>query len=285
MLRLLANPFWSNPFSAHQLLVLLGEDSISVIQQSRGIQKHTKHLHTKVNTSLDDFKSDKLAWAPALKQLDNMLLSMPLKPNTLLNITLGSEFVRYLSLPPMQIQMNTDEKIRYVNAAYEDIYGDIVENWDIKLNDSPDKQSILAAAIDQQLLVALNQLVTKHQLVINSLQPYLMRAFNALASQITKNTGYLAIVEMQRILLINLQAGKLQKIRIFVMNNHWQSELNHLILRESLLSDNHNNTVLLYAPAHKNLVLKTNDTTQIKRIHVLKKALHATDYALLEVAL
>lgn len=62
---------------------------------------------------------------------------MQLQSGTRLTITLAKEFVRYLSLHALQISMNVTEKIAYIAAAYQDVYGDIVNDWEINFHDAP----------------------------------------------------------------------------------------------------------------------------------------------------
>ena len=269
----------------NQLLVFLDTDKVAVIKRHHGLGSHTSdQKQATFQGTIETIEMQTPAWQKTIVELESILYSIQIKPGTRLNITLASEFVRYLSLPPLQIRMNAAEKLAYVAAAYQDVYGSVINNWEIKLHDAPANETTLAAAIDKKLLAELNRIALKHQLILNSVQPYLMRAFNALASQIDNVSGYLVIVESKRLLLINLQDGNYLYLRAYAIGGNWQSELKNLILREALLDNSNKREVLIYAPAHKNTVLNLIDGWQLKLISTLKNVITDIQYSMLEVA-
>lgn len=275
----------------NQLLVFLGTDDVAVISRLHGLRKRiVDQKQVTFQGSIKTIKTEEPVWQQARVQLERILSAIQIKPGTRLNITLASEFVRYLSLPPLQIRMNATEKLGYVVAAFQDVYGEVVNDWEIKCHDVPANETTLAAAIDKKLLAELNQIALKHQLILNSVQPYLMRAFNALAKQISNVSGFLVIVELKRLLLINLQDGKYQNLRTYAVGDNWQSELKNLMLREDFLGnfdkqEMDKQEILVYAPAQKNTVLNMIDGWQLKRIGTLKNVITNIQYSMLEVAL
>jgi hypothetical protein len=180
--------------------------------------------------------------------------------------------------------MNLSEKLAYATAAYREIYGSVVDEWEVRLQDTPAQDTAIVVAIDKKLLEALNQIALKHQLKLTTVKPYLMSAYNGLAKQIGSTNGYLVIIEFKRLLLINLLKGKCVNVRMFKLGSDWQSELKSLMVRESVLSDNKKQEVLVYAPVQKNIVINIIEGWQLKRI-VLKNTLSNYHFAMLEVAL
>ena len=277
---------WANLISVNQLLVFLGTDKVAVINRAHGLgNRVADQKQVTFQGSIETVEMQAPAWQQTIVELESIFSAMQIKPGTRLNITLASEFVRYLSLPALQIRMNAIEKLAYVAAAYQDVYGKAVNNWEITLQDAPANEATLAAAVDKELLAELNRIALKHQLILNSVQPYLMRAFNALAGQIDRASGYLVIVESKRLLLINLQDGKYQHLRAYAISGNWQLELKNLILREALLANANKREVLIYVPAQKNTVLNVVDGWQLKLIRTLKNVITDTQYSMLEVAL
>lgn len=275
-----------NPLLFNELFVALGADNVAVVSRSQGLRKRIlDQKQVTFQAQTESNKSEALIWQQATIQLETILMAMQIKPGTRLNIILASEFVRYLSLPALQIRMSAAEKLGYASATYQDVYGAIANDWEFSLQDAPANETTLAAAIDKKLLAELGQLALKHQLLLRSVQPYLMPAFNSLASQIGKASGYLAIVEMKRLLLINLQSGKYQNLRAFTAGDNWQSELKNLILRDALIGDAGKKEILVYAPAQKNTVFNMMDGWHIKRIGVLKNVINNMQYSMLEIAL
>lgn len=248
--------------SSTKILVGLSANSLALIKQSGVLQKRIiDQQHTLLAST-----NDAQIWQRAINALDSLLATMQVKPNDEIHIVLASNLVRYLALPTQQILMNSSEKLAYSIAAYREVYGSVVDEWKIQLDDAPPHQATIVAAIDKNLLVALTQVSLKYQLKLISISPYLMSAFNFLASQIGKASGYLVIVESERLLLISLHKGQCENLKAFAVDVDWQIELNRLLLREALLQENNYRDVLVYAPAQKNIVLNEVKGWKVKRI-------------------
>ena len=210
------------------------------------------------------------AWQHAINQLDNLLgdflLAQQMKPKTPLQIVLGSDLVRYVALPAQTIMMNLAEKNAYASAAFKEIHGTSVDDWQVACNDAAPQQTIIAAAIDKKLLQHLSQIALTHQLKLKSVKPYLMVAVNSLAKQLAKTTGYLAIVEHSRLTLVMLQQGQCQQLHSHAIGDDWQAELKHILMRESVLGDVAYRNVFIVAPMHKNTALFVMDGWHITHI-------------------
>jgi len=265
---------------------MLGSESVAIVDRTLGLRNRIvdqKHVHFPQQDNEPNTETH--LWQRALHQFDALLDSMKVKSKARLSITLASDFVRYLALPPQPIQMNTTEKLAYAIAAYREVYGSVVDSWDVILQDKPANETTIAVAIDKKLLESINGLAKKYQLKLISVKPYLMTAFNALAKQLERSSGYLVIVEFKRLLLINLAQGQCVNVRMFNLSSDWQTELKNLMVRESVLSDNNNQEILVYAPVQKNIPIVAIDGWQLKRISTLKNNLSNYHFAMLEVAL
>ena len=214
------------------------------------------------------------AWQHAINQLDNLLgdflLAQQMKPKTPLQIVLGSDLVRYVALPAQTIMMNLAEKNAYASAAFKEIHGTSVDDWQVACNDAAPQQTIIAAAIDKKLLQHLSQIALTHQLKLKSVKPYLMVAVNSLAKQLAKTTGYLAIVEHSRLTLVMLQQGQCQQLHSHAIGDDWQAELKHILMRESVLGDVAYRNVLIFAPAHLNKVHKNTALLVMDGWHITR---------------
>ena len=272
------------------MLAVLGTDSVAVVRRTLGLRRRIvdqKQVH--FPKQIDNSNAEVVIWQPAINQLDILINTMKVKPKSKLDITLASDFVRYLALPPQPLYMNTAEKIAYATAAYREIYGSVVDEWEVRLQDTAMHDTTIVAAIDKRLLETLNQVALKYQLKLITVKPYLMSAFNKLTKQIGRSSGYLVIVEFKRLLLINLQQGKCVNVRMFNLGSDWQVELRNLMVRESVLtesstSDNKSREILVYAPVQKNIVINSIEGWQLKRISTLNK-LSNYHFAMLEAAL
>jgi hypothetical protein len=219
--------------------------------------------------------------SPAANSLEALLTAMQVKPNTHLTLVLSSDFVRYQLLPAQQVAMNAAEKLAYAAAAYKEIYGAETDGWKIKLHDTGFEQASIAAAIDESFLDKLEQVSQQHKIKLVSVQPYLMGAYNSSRNRLSKLNGYFVIVESAKILLLNLQLGQCQHLRMGVIGHDWQQDLKQLLARESMLNAENGKEILLYAPAHKNMIkIEGWQVSRIEAAH--KKTTSANHLAMLK---
>lgn len=259
---------------------------MAAISRSCGLLNRTheqKNIIFALSASMP--KDESPAWSMVISHLDTLLASMQIKAKSQLHITLASHFIRYVTLPPFLIQLNREEKLAYATATYREIYGAIVDEWEIKLRDTHTGQATIVAAVDKKLLDALKKIAQKYQLKMTSVQPYVMTVFNRLSKAIGQTSGYLVIVECNRLLLIDLENGHCQHLRTFTLGSDWQVELNSILMRERLLSEHRHRQVLVYAPKQKQTVINEIKEWQLQRIELPKQKLAGDHFDMLEVLL
>lgn len=268
----------------NQLTVTLSIDSVAVNSRQGGLPVLPSRVLEQKPIAIIK-TANELPWQLAIHKLESLLQSMQVKRKTQLQVVLSSDFVRYLILPGQTIAMNTAEKSAYAIATYRDVYGAVVDGWHIKLHDAAPNQSTIAVAVDEKLLAILKQVSLKHQLKLNSVQPYLMSAFNTLNHQLSNINGYLVALKSGRLLLISLRQGQCQNLRTIMVDVDWQTELKHLLMRESLLGDTSGREVLVYAPAIKKSALISIEGWNIRRIgQTHNQAVNDRHFVLLEAS-
>ena len=294
MLRLLLSHLFTKKLS-----VFISAESIAVISNASTFSNNNSDRSSVIFTQ----QTNQPAWQHAVNQLDKLLgdflqaeqmkpnaqqikpNAKLIKPNAPLEIVLGSDLVRYVALPAQAIRMNSAEKNAYANAAFKEIHGANVDDWQVACNDAAPQQAIIAAAIDKKLLEHLNQLALTHQLKLKSVKPYLMVAMNSLTKQLAKTTGYLAIVEHSRLTLVMLQQGQCQQLHSHAIGGDWQAELKHILMRESVLADVAYRNVFIVAPTHLNTALIAINGWHITRIDQANRTNRISNdkrYAMLE---
>jgi hypothetical protein len=263
---------------ANQLSVSLSIDSLAAISMT-GLGKRVLNQYDAAWVA----DASLLPWEQAVQHLDLQLTKLKLPVNTKLAITLASELVRYMTLPPQQVYMRMADKQAYAHAAYREVYGATVNDWSIKCQDSPPSKSMLTSAIDKALLKALRQLALKHQLILSHVQPYLMTVFNRLYPHLNQSTALLAVLEPQRVMLVDLLDGNCQQVRSVKRIADWQITLKQLLAREALLNGDKTRNLLLYAPQQKETALNLPKQWKFKRLNIVdSKAKRTSPYTLLE---
>jgi len=264
------------PLLANQLHIAFGSTQLAFVQTKGLRQRVTHQSHVAIDADDDSHAS-------ALANLDQHLSTANYPSGTYVHITLASEYVRYLVLPEQVTTMSETEKLAYATAAMQEVYGYLVNDWQLSMDDVPPNQPSIVAGVDRSLIEALEALIKKHQLKLQSIQPYMARAFNRLSKQIGQKDATLVMVERDRVLLMQLNQGACHQIKQYVRSEEWLQGLPAWLGREQMLANNDTNQVLLYAPAHKKETIQLQQPWKLSRIG-LQQQLNA-NYAMLEAAL
>jgi hypothetical protein len=268
-------PLWPN-----QLLVTLGAGHVALLYRSGLTKKTLAQREATVHASNEH------PWADALSVLEQLLEDITPTTNTHLHISLTSDLVRYLVLPPSFDSIAQSDKLAYAQAAFRETFGNESLGWAIQCHDAAPTEPTVCAAIDQSLLDALQALTVKRKLSLTSVQPYFVSAINALSAHLNKSEGIVIVVENARLVLATFKHGACTQLRSQVLMNDWQQHLPEVLARTLLLEEEVARIVSIYAPAHKTNTLSPIKDWQTKRLGVSAKSsiLHPP-YAMLEVML
>jgi hypothetical protein len=72
-----------------------------------------------------------------------------------LEVVVSSHFVRYALVSWSENLVRDAERLAFARLAFRDVYGSLVDQWEICLDDQPAGQPALACAIDRALLAAI----------------------------------------------------------------------------------------------------------------------------------
>jgi hypothetical protein len=249
----------------NQVLVSLGIEHIEVILRN-GFNKHIIQQR-EVDVSHAKIKD----WSNAIQQVDAVLSELKLTEKTRLSVTLTSDLVRFIALPPQAMVVNNDEKLAYAKASYQETYGAISADWVIKCHPAAPHQTTICAAIDQRLLDSIEALAVKYHLKLNAVQPYFMNVFNRFSNQLNQSNQLLIIVEFNHIVIANIAQGQCQQIRNVKVSEYWQTTLEQTLAREKLLGHYENDQVMLYIPMKKLAKLPSIEGWSLKQIYITNK--------------
>jgi hypothetical protein len=248
-------PLWPN-----QLLVHLGAHHVALIYRSGLTKKVLSQRERSVQAG------EGAPWRGALQAVSQMLDELDLPASVAVKVTLASEFVRYLVLPVADMRMAYDEKQAYAQAAYREIFGAESLGWLVKCDDAKPSTPSLCTAIDESLWDALQAIAQKYQLNLRSVQPYFIRAINALSRDVKSSDGIVVVVEPARLVLASVRAGVITQVRTQALALNWQQDLQDSLARTALLEDDLGENVLVYAPSAKNSKLNPINDWKMKRI-------------------
>lgn len=258
--------------SSSSVLITIGSENLTIKVITKGFSPKVITEQT-IQFSPDPDNH----WLVATQRLDSVLTAIDLPKKADLKITLMSEYVRYTVLPPQQVNMREDEKKAYASAAYEQIFGEVASSWAIAMQDSPPNKPTICVAVDQEFVTALKTIADTHGLMIATIEPFLMTAVNFLQNDIRRQSGYLAMVENSRLLLLKLDQGEISNVRCDVIVEDWQVLLKQMMMRESVFIDvngqeeghsssENRGVLLVYAPLSGHVGLTNIEGWKVKQV-------------------
>jgi hypothetical protein len=197
--------------------------------------------------------TDGKPWSLALEELEKLLMKSQAGfsgRGLPITIVLSNQFVRYKIIPAMPPLTTADKILAVASHYFRETYGDIVDDWSIRVNPLPDGDTVIASAVDSSLLAALETMMLEHACKLKSIQPYLMSGFNSICSQIKTLPSCYVQVEAGRLNIALIRGGAWYSVTGSSAGQDWPEQLSSLIDREMLLAgwQHEQPTIYLAAP-------------------------------------
>lgn len=156
-----------------------------------------------------------------------------------LRVTLSHHHVRLLLAPAPPAWLNHAEMRAWLGAALAPALGDLAgqSGWRLAWDLTPPGQPIVVAAMPEALLEGLRAVCQPRGIKLVGMRPWLAEAWQRRRSQLARATGWYAMLEPGRQVLLRLQGGQITALRQRQAAADTASELAGLLARESLLAD------------------------------------------------
>ena len=152
-------------------------------------------------------------------------------------VMLSSHFMRYAVIPWNSEITSADERQAYLNHHFVLALGDAVKSWDMRMDAPKYRQSALASAMPSSLQLALADVFAQANMHLRAVNPYLMQAANqSLEALKTEESGWLAVVENQRLCVTLMVDGTWRMVRNLSLETDIATQIETLIKREQMLS-------------------------------------------------
>lgn len=151
------------------------------------------------------------AWAAALDALAGLLGEHPVRGKPL-QVLLSARYSRFCLVPWSDAIGHPRELHAYARACFENLYGQALDNWRIVLSPEPAGAARIATALPEALLQGLQALGRDSHLVLRSVQPYLMAAYNRCAAQLGQGDFLFVLAEPRRSVLLLAAGGAWQQV-------------------------------------------------------------------------
>ena len=177
-------------------------------------------------------RPDAVRWQAAIDALPSALGQLEGK-GCPVTVILSSQLARYAVLPWNAALKSEDEWLAYARHRMQSVHGNAIDEWDFRVCATAPHGPRLVSATDRALLEALEAAVAAAGGTLESVQPYLMAAFNRAAPVPGDTSFWLVIEEPGRLTLALIQEGSWRSVRSRHVDARWRHELPAILERES----------------------------------------------------
>lgn len=237
-----------SPLSSKKLSIVLCPDQVALLHLRRKLTLRGMERELLGSETLHAENGGDTPWGGALDALGAALPRFA-GHNAQANVILSNHFVHYVLVPWCE-NLDNEEEQAYAVHCFKEVYGDAVDGWEIRISPNSAGLPALASAVDGALLGRLRGLLEEQGLVVKSIQPHLMLAFNSCRTRLHGCNAWFAMLEPGSLCLGALRDGQFVWMRKMRIGQAWQDELPMLLEREAYLADVglDTNEVLLWAP-------------------------------------
>ena len=186
-------------------------------------------------------------------------------------VVLSSHFTQYQLLPWRDDLNDFDEELAVARLAFTQTYGEAAAHWDVRLSDEAPGLARVAAAVDADLLTALQQAAKASKARLDSIEPSLTATVNHWHSLFDRaHTAWLVVHEEGRICVALIEQGRWRWVRNLRTGVDWAESLPTLLDNELLLAgiDNLSAQALIFSPATPDLAVPANSPWSFRSLRL-----------------
>lgn len=189
------SPLWPDEIR----IALCRDRAILARIPGRGRKSAAKHIQGCESASRSD-------WRPALRAAADALGDLGWRKGRVTFI-LSNEFVRYHPLPWHDRLGDERERMAYARHLFQEVHGDAVEGWELRVSQENYRAAGLASAVDRTLVESLETASRAAGLELVSIQPWLMAAFNQWRNAMPGASCCFILAERGRLCLALIRGG------------------------------------------------------------------------------
>ncbi len=244
------SPLWRD-----EIGVYLAPHKLALTRLGRGIRPQQLAQAGWVNEVAGDSN-----WTAALGALDT-LLGKPEWRQAAVRVVLADHWVRYAMVPYAAALSGEAERMTHARHVLTGIYGDVVSQWTITLNDARPGMAQVACALPAALIEELQLILTRHQLALKSLQPQLISAYNHWRTRLPDGGAWFVSIEQGTLAAARLIPGGWDRVHGVRIGADWAVELRRLQTFGRLANNSaQEGSVFVDAPAGLRIAAGTSGT-------------------------
>jgi hypothetical protein len=166
-------------------------------------------------------------WQPAIEAL-RLQLENEIWHNANVRIVVSDHWTRYAVLPWSAELSNRAERMSHAKHILHKTYGDVADEWTIRLSSGAPKSTSIISAIPSQLLDELHTLFSVHKHRLISLQPQLLVAYNSWRDKIPASAAWFASIDEGSLAALHVTNGRWDRVRSVRISDDWSVEMRRM---------------------------------------------------------
>jgi len=207
-------------------------------------------------------------WRGAVASLGAILGELSDVRSMAATLILSNHFVRYAVIPQEDKLDGEIEYQAYARHYFTALYGELANQWEIRISNGGYSTSCLASAVDYELIANVNEMLMKASVKSVSLQPLFMAMFNCWRRQLHEPTFCLAFAETDRLCLAKITHGEWISLRNQRVADSVEQTLTRLLAHEALLQES-DGAMPLYCLGTEEIVLASDSTWSLRSLDIL----------------
>ncbi len=216
-------PLWSD-----KLQIVLTPERVTITRQNGSFKPREMMSNTMPCAAPEQGEH---AWKPTLRALQTLLKQKDIS-NTSATVLLSNHFVRYQLIGAQPDLSSHDEEQAFVRFSFAEIYGDEVNRWQLRWGSGLQLSPQVASAIDNTLIEQIESMLVVAGVKLNSLQPYLMAAFNYVRNLVDTSPHWFVLVEPGNACAGFMHGGDWQLLHTSRLGVDWATDLPRVLGRE-----------------------------------------------------
>ena len=216
-------PLWSD-----KLQIVLTPERVTITRQNGSFKPREMVSNTMPCAAPEQGEH---AWKPTLRALQTLLKQKDMS-NTSATVLLSNHFVRYQLIGAQPDLSSHDEEQAFVRFSFAEIYGDEVNRWQLRWGSGLQLSPQVASAIDNAFIEQIESMLVVAGIKLNSLQPYLMAAFNYVRKFVDTNPHWFVLVEPGNACACFMHGGDWQLVHTSRLGADWATDLPRVLGRE-----------------------------------------------------
>lgn len=216
-------------------------------------------------------------WSGALLALDAALSGQG--AGAAATVILSNRFMHYALVPWSAALSDEAEEMAFARHCFKEMYGEVAEQWELRVNPENPGRARLASAVDRRLPAELRALFGRRGVRLASIQPHLMTVFNNCRASLGERNAWFVVVEDGNLCLVRLYQGSWISVRSTRVGSDWSGLLPSILEREGYLADCvAANEVLIWAPDSGNAAVSANGSWAVRKLNPVIRAGYVREY-------